>query len=561
MSLKQLIRSHRRPFVLFAILVSLTVGYVAYGIREANSNPPMVVFNPPIPPSAEPPLAGTNAISHFTVQRKNGSWTAEFDYFYTGSPPAAQWRITQFTEVGADPSQGRMAFMPMKVERGAHHISIDMQHPGESAIVIQQVTVEMVGAMNQLSASQTIRQPMEWPSWQVWFRDRNLASKSNDELLKQAVVLIDQSDQQSLSEAKVILERLITKDPQMDAGYVELARVAMKTRWGPEGFHQAENLLDSALQIRPDSVNAKILLGYVYAHQNRYAPAERLFSEAATSNPPNIWLWANWGELYVMQNRIDQAIPKYREAIARPRTGGTYDRARLDAYFKLLNLLKQRKDKDGMETIHQQRVAEYGAGSCYAAEYAQFLLTERGDATKATDMATQSLSADDCTDVDTRHVLGMAHYVVWSKATGPKRQSALNQARIYLPAGPMPLYLLAGSDVTLVAAQQLISAGEQIDQRDNDKLTALAYAMDRRDHDTARRLLKLGAKPEATVSENEIPVAFIPVLAGDVDGVRLLQQFGINYTTLRFQGMTAADIAKRMGKLPLLKVLEPRTSL
>ncbi|MCB1624915.1 MAG: tetratricopeptide repeat protein, partial [Pseudomonadales bacterium] len=136
-----------------------------------------------------------------------------------------------------------------------------------------------------------------------------------------------------------------------DAAYVELARVAMRENWGPDGLHHAENLLESALQIRPDNSNAKILLGYVYTHQGQLGKAEQLFVDAAKADPPNLWLWANWGELLVKQDKPDEAIAKYRVAVTRPMTHDTYDRARADAYRNLIQLLERRRDLDGVEAL------------------------------------------------------------------------------------------------------------------------------------------------------------------------------------------------------------------
>lgn len=92
-------------------------------------------------------------------------------------------------------------------------------------------------------------------------------------------------------------------------------------------------------QIRPDSVNAKILLGYVYTHQQRFQKTEALFVDAAKSYPANAWLWTNWGELLEMQGHTDQAMEKYREALEHPATLVSSD-ARVAAYQYLLKLLK-----------------------------------------------------------------------------------------------------------------------------------------------------------------------------------------------------------------------------
>ena len=267
------------------------------------------------------------------------------------------------------------------------------------------------------------------------------AGNSPEENFNRAVSLIDSEDQGQLGDAKQILERLIDRDPKFDAGYVQLARIAMKSNWGPEGLHQAETLLLSARQIRPESADAKILLGYVYTNQNRYPQAEALFAGAARSNTRNLWLWTNWGELLAAQGKYDEAIVKYREAISRPMTHDTYDRARSQAYTYLIAILEKRHDLDGMEALYKQRLAEFGPGSCYSADYARFMLQQRGDTQGAIDLARRALNKD-CTDTDAREVLGLAEYVKWAGTTDPQRTESLNQARIFLPAGPMPLYLL-----------------------------------------------------------------------------------------------------------------------
>jgi hypothetical protein len=61
----------------------------------------------------------------------------------------------------------------------------------------------------------------------------------------------------------------------------------------------------------------------------------------------------------------------------------------------------------------------------------------------------------------------MAYYSAWASATTPDRQELLNQARIFLPAGPRVMYVLAMSDRTVAAVRQRIASGEPIDQRDN----------------------------------------------------------------------------------------------
>jgi tetratricopeptide (TPR) repeat protein len=509
-------------------------------------------------------LTGQNSISGVTVKQEGrGAWKADFDYYYTGAPAYVTLQI-ELAEAddSSDPLEASrwVTHLNQPTLPGSHHVSASIAYP-RSQGTSHEVVVELVDSQqsHKVLASQRIQKEIEWPDFDTWVRDQQLAHSSPDANLRRAIALTDSDDAHALREAKTILETLLTQDPRLAAGYVELARIAMKTNWGVEGLHQAETLLSSALQIEPDSANARILLGYVYAHQGRFQQAERLFAEAAKSNPPNLWLWTNWGESLEVQGKIDPAIGKYREAITRPMTHNTYDRARINAYAALLPLLEKRGDFDSMEALYKQRIAEFGHGSCTSTDYARFKLDVRGDTQGAIDVARAALNQN-CEDTPARQVLGLAEYVKWSESSGPARAEALNQARIYLPAGPMPIYLLAAHERTLAAARQLVASGEQIDQQDNEGMTALAYALQNEDSAAAKRLLGLGARPDCTIGPLGMPVALIPVMDGNADAVRSLQQAGVDYSKLTYRGATAADLAKASGNRELLEVLAPRGS-
>lgn len=127
------------------------------------------------------------------------------------------------------------------------------------------------------------------------------------------------------------------------------------------------------------------------------------------------------------------------------------------------------------------------------------------------------------------------------------------------PGGPRVLYQLAASERTVAAVQPLKATGEAIDPLDNRKFNALAYALERRDLEAARRLLRLGARPDTLVGEADMPVALLPVISADLDAVRLMRQFKVDDSKLRFQGSTAIDHAKRMGDRRLLEALGRET--
>lgn len=546
----------RRLLTLMAVLLVLIA---AYQVR-----PSLMAFFDPEPTGSlttyVPPLPGKNSVSNLVVRRDNaGVWQATFDYYYTGEP---RWVSLHVTVPHDADARNPSTFRPMTqitAERGAHSVTVDLPYPS-GAGTTRKVVASMNMAAPQADPAATraeVDQPIVWPNWDQYEENKEFSRHSSQENLQRAIAFIDADNEAARTLARSILEKLVAQNPSLVQAYIELARLAMKSNWGPEGLHHAEGLLSSALQIAPDDVNAKILLGYVYAHQQRYPAAEKLFVEAAATNPPNLWLWTNWGELLAMQGKVDQAAAKFHEAVERPMTHDTYDRARNDAYIRLLALLERKNDMDGLEALYKKSVAEFGDASSYNLRYAYFLLTQRGDAAGAIQHASGALDVQ-CSCVRGREIVGLAQYTIWAKSEGAARAEALNQARIYLPPGPQSLYLLARSERTAGIAAQLIAAGEKIDQRDNEKLNALAHAISNDDLQAAGRLLRLGAKPETPVGYDDMPVALMPVLSRDLEMVKLLQQFGADYARISYHGATALDFAKQTGDPGLRELLAQR---
>jgi tetratricopeptide (TPR) repeat protein len=510
----------------------------------------------------DPPLPGKNAISNLKVsQDAMGTWTAEFDYFYTGEPQFAMALIELSPlklppGVVPDPAAfpHGATFVPQP-RRGSHHVSIPLMHPGIEQTT-QTVTVKFSRTLHQDEfATQQIDQLIDWPSREAYAENQYLSRNTPAQNLRRADDLINFDTEAGWNEAQGILERLLRQNPRFDPAYVELARMAThRDNNGPEGLHQAEGFLKSALDIRPDSADAKILLGYVYTQQHRFADAEQLYQQVAASNTSNPWLWTHWGDQLAMQNKLQEAIAKYREAIARPQTQESSDRGRKFAYHQLLDLLGRNKDLDAMEVVFKQQVADYGPGSCYSTDYARFMLQVRGDTQGAIDLSKRALNKD-CNDAPAREVLGLAQYVKWADTAGPERTESLNAARLYLPTGPRALYQLATSDRTVAAVKQLIASGELIDRKDSSGRTALSMALENGDLTAARRLLTLHARVDAPVGPEDVPVALIPVLEQNLPAVRLLREFGANYSTLKYRGHTAIEFAKQSQNHELLRAL------
>jgi len=502
--------------------------------------------------------AGENTITDLIATLRSGGagddWYIDFNYSFTGQPSTANIEI-ELIGTPTDPSetsrfhQGWVHPLP-----GSYHWTMPIRHPGGLQVTQLAITMYSQPSSGVKLASQSIPLIINFPSTQTDAISPEAAALAAEKDLQEAARLLDYGATSDVTNARHILERLIESNPRFTQAYVELARVAMKMNWSPEGLHQAENLLDSALRIQPDSANAKILLGYVYVQQKRFPQAASLFAQAAKSDTNNTWLWVNWGELLILEGKPDQAILKYREVIQRSMRSDTYDRARLDAYSHLVALLRDRNDLDGMEALYKQRIQDFGSGSCYSAEYSLFMLNVRGDAQGAIDLTRRALKQN-CDDSESRSILGLASYVKWATAEGAQSTAALNQARIFMPAGPTAFYRLASSDHTVPALEKLLTTGESLDVKDNQGMTALALAVEEHDAAAIKRLLTLGARADIPVGYGDTPLALLPVIEGEVETVRMLQQAGVDYSSIRYHGATAFDIAKQMGDDALLRVL------
>jgi hypothetical protein len=268
-------------------------------------------------------------------------------------------------------------------------------------------------------------------------------------------------------------------------------------------------------------------------------------------------LWANWGEVLEMQGRTDAAIQKYREGVSRPLSEAADERGRQAAYPRLFALLETRKEFDALEVLHKQRTREYGGGICSNADYARFLVLQRGDAAAAIALLRDAPVIQCPTDI-VRQVMGLAHYLAWAGDSSPQAAGLLREARVYLPVGPVLLYQLGMSERTVPVVQRLAAEGEKVDQVDGNEMTALAYALQAKDFDVTQRLLKLGARADAQVGAEKMPVALLPVLTRDFQAIRLLQRSGTDYTKLRYRGSTAVDHARSTGDGKLLQALDPR---
>lgn len=554
--------------LLSAVIFSLPVQ------AQVGKFPPAPVMPASAAQDSSRALTG-DAISSLEVkQNANGQWVAVCELSLSGK---LSWR--QLTiEAVVDPERSSndpnaITMVNPDAKAGAQSQTVLLKRPDlysdfynarleivertHKQVQTEWVIAKLNGLMDDgraVKVSKVVRQTIKWPDKRVWDADQTIAIDGPSKSLNKAVQLIDEGNSETLASARLLLERLLLRDGKMAAAYIEMARVSMKTNWGVEGLLQARRYLDSALSIDPENVNALILRGYVSAHQGRYKEAEADFLNASRSNPPNLWLWSNWGEVLVMQGKMDDAIKMYLKGVNHPPTNDTYDRAREDAYAKLISIYEGKRDLESVEKMHKNRVHDFGGVGCYVVKYAFFKIVERDDPDAAIDLL-KDFNQFDCGNENSKEALGMAYYVKWAQSSGSQRMDFINRARIYFPIGAQLFYRLGSSASTLNAAKALANSGESIDQKDNNGMTALAYAIERREYDIAGRLVKLGGSPTALVGEQAVPVALIPVFNNDLEGVRLLRKLGVNYSVVNFQGVSAMNYARKIGNKKMLDVL------
>lgn len=540
--------ANRRLTVLGGVLL-LVLGAAIY-LQYGGSPSKRDLGIEPAPEAVTPKVE----LQGLTVERDSaGRWWATVPFQIANGAAGAVLNVEALAGQGQQPGTWRPG-VPLLA--GAPPARIEILRPESMPGAMSTDRVGVVSTFRgQILASKEIAHRIDWPDRSDWMQDRDMASRPPEDSLKLAVTLIDEREPAGLVRAKQLLERLVARDASMVPAYIELARVAMKTRWGPEGLQQAERLLETALKLQPDSVNAKVLLGYVYVNQDHLAKGEALYNEVAPLNPPNLWLWTNWGELHERKGQVTAAIKAYRQALSHPTTGDTYDYARMHAYRRLIPLLTQTRDLDGAEALYRQRSSEYPGKECTAIQHALFLLSHRG----SSDTALRTLDAgrnEPCAGTEFKHARSVILYHRWAGLKGPEAASALAEARVAGAASPGVLLTLALSELTAPTIRRLVQEGERIDQMDNAGMTALAYAVQDRKPAAARRLAALGARPDVPLGPNQMPLAMWPVLERDLEGVKLMKSLGVDYRRLRWQGSTAVDHAKQTGDRQLLDLLQ-----
>lgn len=542
-----------RTTLLMTVLLCLA-GYYVY-----QTQAPVQSYARTSTQQQQKPLDGENRLRIVSVKPgKYGEYKVAVEYRFRGGEKGA---IRAYSLVRADAPRPERVW-GTGLLRGEHKFDVRLGRDPTNGFAhsTRFVRVEMYAfPNNRVIASSDIEYPIDWPRRNFPSTAAEDMAKDVHTLYREAVSEIDYGNKHTLDNARKKLEIILGKDPKFVPAYPEMARYHMKTNWGPEGMRQGERLLETGLAIDPNHASSYVLLGYVYAHQRRYQKAEEAFRKASEIGTDNLWLWANWGELRLMQGKLEESIAMYRKAINAERPYNTYDRAQTDAYRHLINIYTLNRNIAAADALYLKRIEEFPRDKCYPYYYARFRERHFDDADVVLTYAKKALTAGCSEASGVRQVMGIGYYLKWAAAEAPEaRQSYLTQARLYFPEGPMLIYSLAQADRTAPVIERLVSEGISVDVSDNDGLTALAYAIRDDDFDALKRLIDMGGDPNAAIGREKLPLLAVAVLSGSEKSVTYLVARGADVNA-QVGGVSIVELAESMGYPKIVEALKNRS--
>ena len=552
-------KQERRLVLLLSVLL-LALGWLVFDYtRPYWASPQSSIDN-----SATFPGANTlYSVKVTSVNPYNAMF--QIDYFYNGlKGPTARIEVELPTKPGNSSPEKRIPSGQFRAIPGRHKALAHVRRASsdyDKSTQTQALRVTLKDTKGALLTEKIFQQTIEWPSSNPYTLNSN-ALKEIERLYELCVRTIDSGNQLGL--AKGALEQILLAKPDFVPAYAELARYHMRTNWNEEGRAQAERALKSALRIDPQHANSMVLLGYVYAHQKRFKEAEETLRKAEKIGTPNIWLYTNRGEMYAMQGRMPQAISAYKQAISAPKNLETYERARADAYWRLINILVARKNFKEADELYAQRIQKFPDEGCYKAYHADFRLRKFGDYESAITLGTESLRQG-CQN-EARKILSMAYYtkgaaVLKSGAKSSDADQYLNRAQVLYAEIPSMLSALASSKYTTPVIPVLKNRGVGVDTSDRNGMTALALSVAAGDLDSTRTLIGQGADVNHRLTEVGLTPLMVAASRGDKAIVALLLRNGADPGARSRIGFTAGDLATQSGFAQVGEMLKERKGI
>ncbi|MFO1250571.1 MAG: hypothetical protein U1E77_05360 [Inhella sp.] len=509
-----------------------------------------------------PEQPGRSELKSAVVSRNSdGDWELRVQALHTG--PGLHTMLYVFAPLGGEPDSGETNVGSMGISLGLREYLVPLRRPykmtkseafSTDRLVIRVMPKWLAG---EVAASMELKHTIHWADRETDGIQTSMQGRTVDQLVDDAVKQMDDRWDLARRTAAAMLDRARKRDPSHVRAMVESARFALFIEKpeggpGPEQVKRAEQLLVAALQREPNQAEALILLGLMRGVQGRQDEAEQLFQRAEANEPANIHLWLYWGQLNLAQGREDEAIRRFKQAINRPRSIPSHERAREQAFDALLQLLAKRPDVGELEDIHRQHMQYAGPHSCAAVRYAGFLVRRRAAFDQAIELAGQG-----CDDQGGRLVKGLAYYGQWAAAKDRLvKDGLLSLAQVHLPYSPRMWREMVASEAQFKVSQRLrAETRADVDVPDDKGLTALSIALQEGDTVAAQRLMRLGGRPEKLVGAEQMPAALVPLLRRDVATVRWLAKQGVKVASLRYQGLTGLEIARQDGDPELVQAV------
>lgn len=145
----------------------------------------------------------------------------------------------------------------------------------------------------------------------------------NDENQRVVGLLRNNSTEQLLDYARLVLERAFTLNPYNKDHPANLGRLyslwARQARGGPAYLDRSVESFETARRIAPNDAAILNELGTTLVYQGKTAEAEARFQESIALDPRFAETYARLGELYRQSDRLPEAAAQYGEAIRRNR--------------------------------------------------------------------------------------------------------------------------------------------------------------------------------------------------------------------------------------------------
>lgn len=550
---------------------------VIFGVFVGQNDSVRAIFEDPnvLPVSASAPLrpklemleGPSRIIEIGDVEKENQNYKMDVKWFYNGEfgKKANVGALAVNSENEYSKEKAFPSSFHNRIQPGVRSQRLLVMRNGDHVNPIQgdYETQKVIVFINFPETDKTIRKVVDRPIlWEVVDPDRVdvTSTEGIDAGYARAVALIDSGNDYAFDKAKKILDQIILHDPKYVPAYPELARYYMKKNWRNGGLAQAEQMLDTALGIDPEHANSHVLIGHVYTHQKKYGQALTSFKKAEEIGTNNLWLYANWGHLFLQLDNIDAAIEKYELAIKPPRGYDTYDRARLEAYRKLIRLLQLNNDDKKVSKIFAKRIKEFPNDGCHVAEYAEYELTALGRYDDAIKMIESSMNRKCQYESYRKKVLGLAYFSKWAHEFDPdKGQELYTKGQILYGDLPAMLTDAAESEKTAKILAQFVKKGLSIDSLNADGVTALVLSMGKSGTTAAKTILESGADPNKTIGDDGWTAIMVAAYSGRADLIKVLLEHGADPGIESTSGKTALSIAKANGYDGMAKIIRVYT--